>query len=101
MSYKYRKPRKTPDDYFIERGDEVIVEIRTSAADAEEVTSKTRRGLVWMKESPVSDDLVLINDGKLDSDNYTWIPWPLILSIKKIGMIEGYDDPLIVDPEIP
>ena len=90
MKYRYR-PQKTPDDFFFEEEDEVIVEFRTSSADEQEVESKTCQGLVVHKLTDRfsclsgEEKLVLI-DAAGDGESYLAIPWPLILSVKKIGM---------------
>jgi hypothetical protein len=90
MEYRYTSP-KTPDDFFFEDNDEVIVKFRTSSAEEQEEESKTCRGLVVHKLtdrfSGLSgvEKLVLI-DAAGDGESYLAIPWPLILSVKKIGM---------------
>jgi hypothetical protein len=90
MGYRFTPP-KTPDDFFFDDDDEVIVKFRTSSADEQEVESETCRGLVVHKLtvsfSGLSDveKLVLI-DAAGDGESYLVIPWPLILSVKKIGM---------------
>lgn len=83
MEYQFTPP-KTPDDFFFEEEDEVIVKFRTSSADKEEVESKTCRGLVVRKVTD-RDQLELL-DAAGDRESYLVIPWPLILSVKKIGM---------------
>ena len=83
MKYRYTPP-KTPDDFFFEEDDEVIIEVRTSSADAEDVECTRCQGLVVNKRTD-RDQLELI-DAAGDGESYLVIPWPLILSVKKIGM---------------
>jgi hypothetical protein len=110
MPFESRKPKPSAAS-FVEADDEIIIEVRTSAADAKEESSQTYRGFVMANAYFLTDPQLFLYTEDLsvpewdcpsdpaEKGQYLRIPWALILSIKKIGM--DLEPPFIVEPDFP